>query len=174
MTNQKPHFLQTKPHQRPRRIRSDKNQDLLSAFEFWLAASWPGLWTPEVRFTTNRNWSLDYANDTNRIAIEVEGVTYQGGRHQKKKTFEEDCKKYATAEIAGWHVLRITYPMLKSGLACDLIETVMRKNDEKIRSSEQDRQPPKTGGLVLPPRVAPKPRNQSPIPDTNRQRHYTP
>ena len=62
----------------------------------------------EVRFHPKRKWRFDYAWRDLKIAIEVEGVTPGGGRHQRMIGYEGDCTKYNAAQLLGWIVLRFT------------------------------------------------------------------
>jgi len=81
----------------------------------------------EYRFHVERRWRLDFAWPRHMIAAEVEGVTYQGGRHQRRKGYEMDCEKYNAATIAGWTLLRFTQEQIRSGAALALLEEAFRQ-----------------------------------------------
>lgn len=66
----------------------------------------------EHRFHPTRRWRFDYAVPDAKVAIEVEGGIFTGGRHTSGTGFRADMEKYNTAEMMGWHVLRITPDML--------------------------------------------------------------
>ena len=66
----------------------------------------------EWRFHPQRKWRFDYAVPAARVAIEVEGGVFTGGRHTTGAGFTADLEKYNTAESMGWHVLRITPDVL--------------------------------------------------------------
>lgn len=85
----------------------------------------PGLEAPEVehRFHATRRWRFDFAWPLRMIALEVEGGTARGGRHNKAIGFEKDCEKYNEAARLGWKVYRVTSAMVKDGRA---IETMRR------------------------------------------------
>ena len=87
-----------------------------------------GLPTPEreYRFHPTRLWRFDFAFVEFRLAVEVEGTTYEGGRHQRMAGFEEDVVKYAEAALAGWVVIRFTPAKIKSGYAVRSIEHMLR------------------------------------------------
>ena len=55
-----------------------------------------------------RLWAFDYAWLDQKIALEVEGGVWTGGRHTRAKGFLEDMKKYNAAAVLGWRVLRVT------------------------------------------------------------------
>lgn len=76
-----------------------------------------------------RPWVFDGTYPELWVAIEVEGrgrhmQTY--GRKRKDGTrgtpgYERDCEKYNAATLAGWRVLRFTYPMIRDGRAAKTI-----------------------------------------------------
>lgn len=81
---------------------------LAGKFErMWESIGGPTL-TPEHRFTPERKWRFDYAHLRTKIAVEVEGITRQGGRHQRFDGYQADCEKYFEATAAGWTVFRLT------------------------------------------------------------------
>lgn len=62
----------------------------------------------EYRFAAPRRWRFDYAWPDHRIALEVEGGVWTGGRHTRGKGFLGDMEKYNRAAVDGWRVLRTT------------------------------------------------------------------
>lgn len=62
----------------------------------------------EHRFHKSRKWRFDLALIVNhkKIAVEVEGGIWVGGRHTRPVGFAKDMKKYNEATICGWAVLR--------------------------------------------------------------------
>jgi hypothetical protein len=75
----------------------------------------------EHRFDAVRRWRFDYAWPGMRIALEVEGGVWSGGRHTRGAGFVGDMEKYNAAAIAGWLVLRVTPQSLCSTATLDLI-----------------------------------------------------
>lgn len=45
-----------------------------------------------------------------------------GGRHNVGAGMQNDCEKYSQAAILGWLVVRATGPMIRDGLAIELLE----------------------------------------------------
>jgi len=70
---------------------------------------------PELRFCPPRRWRFDYAFPDAKLALEVEGGAWTGGRHTRGKGFVADMEKYNRAVILGWRVLRCTPADVKSG-----------------------------------------------------------
>ncbi len=76
----------------------------------------------EHRFCQDRKWCFDFAWPALKLAVEVEGGTFTGGRHTRGSGFEQDCHKYNRATMDGWRVLRFTGSMVKSGEALAQVE----------------------------------------------------
>lgn len=62
----------------------------------------------EFRFAAPRRWRFDYAWLSAKVALEVEGGIWTGGRHTRGKGYLKDIEKYSEAAILGWCVLRVT------------------------------------------------------------------
>lgn len=80
----------------------------------------------EHRFDSTRRWRLDFARLDIKLAVEVEGLTAQGGRHQTIGGFKADLLKYDEAMRQGWTVYRCSYSMIKSGQAIETIKVLTR------------------------------------------------
>lgn len=82
-----------------------------------------GVPAPEVeyQFLKERKWRFDFAWPHRKVALEVEGGTFSGGRHTRGMAFEKDCEKYNSAAINGWLVLRVTKHMIEDGRAIDTL-----------------------------------------------------
>ena len=61
----------------------------------------------ELQFEPLRRWRFDYAWPEAKIALEVEGGVWSGGRHTTGKGFVGDMAKYNRAACLGWRVLRV-------------------------------------------------------------------
>lgn len=62
----------------------------------------------EHKFHPKRKWRFDYAIPEHKIALEVEGGVWTGGRHIRAQGFLGDMEKYNTATLMGWRVFRTT------------------------------------------------------------------
>lgn len=79
----------------------------------------------EFRFHPQRRWRFDYALPEYKIALEVEGGVWTGGRHTSPKGFLGDIEKYNTATLMGWRVFRTTPDDLYKKTTLDLIKTAV-------------------------------------------------
>jgi very-short-patch-repair endonuclease len=77
---------------------------------------------PEYKFHEERKWRFDYAWPDLRIALEVEGGVWSGGRHTSAAGFVKDMEKYNAAAALGWRVLRCTPENLIRLATVDLIK----------------------------------------------------
>lgn len=68
----------------------------------------------EVKFHPDRKWRFDFAWKKQKLAVEIEGGVYSGGRHIRPTGFEADCEKYNAAIALGWRVLRFTAKQVHS------------------------------------------------------------
>jgi len=71
----------------------------------------------EHRFHPTRRWRFDFAWPEPKIAAEIEGGTWNRGRHTRGSGFEQDCEKHAEAALLGWTVYRFTTNQVQTGYA---------------------------------------------------------
>jgi hypothetical protein len=88
--------------------------DLEATFAFYWRTLAPTAPEPERewRFDTDRKWRFDFAWPIFRLAVEVDGGTWAGGRHTRGGGYERDAEKLNAAALAGWRVVRLTRGML--------------------------------------------------------------
>lgn len=60
----------------------------------------------EHQFHPSRTWRFDFAIPSRKVAIEVEGGVWNGGRHFRPEGYLRDMEKYNEAAAAGWLVIR--------------------------------------------------------------------
>ena len=69
----------------------------------------------EFKFCSCRRWRFDFAWPCSKLAVEIEGGTWSGGRHTTGAGYAKDLEKYNCATLLGWRVLRFTTAMVLSG-----------------------------------------------------------
>lgn len=79
----------------------------------------------EFKFHPVRKWRFDYAVPEHKIAFEVEGGVWTGGRHTSPKGFLGDIEKYNTATLMGWRVFRTTPDDLYKKKTLDLMKSAI-------------------------------------------------
>jgi very-short-patch-repair endonuclease len=83
----------------------------------------------EVRFHPTRRWRFDYAWPAARVALEVEGGAFSGGRHTRGAGFRRDMEKYNEAARLGWVVLRCLPEQLRTTETARLVADVRRQRE---------------------------------------------
>jgi very-short-patch-repair endonuclease len=76
-------------------------------------------------FHDTRKWRFDFAWPLRKVALEVDGGVFTGGRHTRGAGFTEDCVKRNTAVIQGWRVINATGEQVKSGQALAWLEALL-------------------------------------------------
>lgn len=79
----------------------------------------------EHRFHPVRRWRFDYAFLDEKVAVEIEGGIWSGGRHTRGKGFIGDLDKYNMAQKMGWKVYRFTPQQLRSGETANFLREVL-------------------------------------------------
>lgn len=79
----------------------------------------------EHRFHPTRRWRFDYCWPTHRVALEVDGGIYTGGRHTRGAGTEGDHEKFNEAAVLGWRVLRVTPRKLLTSATMGLLQRVL-------------------------------------------------
>jgi very-short-patch-repair endonuclease len=91
--------------------------DLERTFDtLWRQLDGPEL-VAEYEFSPDRNWRFDRAHMYARVAIEIDGGTWNGGRHVTGAGYAKDCEKSNAAQVRGWFVFRLTSDMLRDAPA---------------------------------------------------------
>ena len=84
-------------------------------------------WVAEYRFHPTRRWRFDVAFPApeHRLAVEVDGGVWVGGRHTRGVGATNDCEKFCAAAIDGWRVMRVTPAQVRSGQAVGWIQAAL-------------------------------------------------
>jgi hypothetical protein len=81
--------------------------------------------TAEYRFHPARKWRFDWAWIAEKIALEVDGGVWTGGRHTRGAGFLKDMEKMNAAAALRWRVLRCTPSTLCKTDTIELLKTVL-------------------------------------------------
>ena len=106
--------------------------DIEAQFMFQIRAY--GLPTPEreVMFHPSRKWRFDFCYPQMKLAIEIAGGVWSGGRHVRGAGFTKDCEKYTEAAILGWRILHFTSAQVEIGEAVGKLERALKGVLDKI------------------------------------------
>ena len=104
------------------------NSELEQELAFQLATAKLPEPVREATIIPGRRFRFDFSWPDQRLAVEVDGGTWSGGRHVTGAGYARDCEKHNLAVAAGWRVLRFTGEMVRDGRALRAIEEVV--NDQ--------------------------------------------
>lgn len=79
----------------------------------------------EHKFHETRKWRFDWAWPHLKLALEIEGGAWIGGRHTSGAGFVKDLEKYSEAAILGWRIIRVTPQQMENGEAHGLIDRAL-------------------------------------------------
>lgn len=102
----------------------------MTLFDEILRQKFPGH-VSEYRFHSERRWKFDHCWPHAKVALEIEGGVWTGGRHVRGAGFIRDMEKYNEAALLGWHVYRVTPQQIKNGQALELIARIFQKRIEE-------------------------------------------
>ena len=81
---------------------------------------------PEYRFHPTRLWRIDVAFPAQKVAVEIDGGIWTGGRHSRGVGITADCEKVCALAMAGWRFLRVTPQLVKTGQAAQWVRETLR------------------------------------------------
>lgn len=76
----------------------------------------------EYQFDPMRRWRFDLAWVRQRLALEIEGGVWTGGRHVRPVGYVGDLEKYNRATVLGWRLLRVARSSVENGGAAKLVK----------------------------------------------------
>lgn len=82
----------------------------------------------EYRFDKSRRWRADFASESARVLIEVEGGVWRGGRHTNPQGFINDAEKYLAATLQGWSVIRLVGEQLNPATLRQVVDYVRERD----------------------------------------------
>jgi hypothetical protein len=81
--------------------------------------------TKEYHFHRTRGWRFDLAWPERKLACEVEGAVWVGGRHTSGAGYSEDLVKYNEAALLGWTVIRVSTTMIRQHEAMHFVRRAL-------------------------------------------------
>ena len=81
--------------------------------------------TPEFVFHPTRKWRLDYAWPARKLALEVEGGVWSGGKHGRGSGIVKDMEKANGLALLGWRLLRVTPSELPQNATAQLVRDAL-------------------------------------------------
>ena len=111
---------------RERRVVSSTASASVDMFLKYLQKTFPQVRiVKEHKFHDVRKWRFDYAFPDQKVAVEVDGGVWTGGRHINPAGYINDMEKLNTAASMGWLVLRITTDDRFASKTYDLIKAAV-------------------------------------------------
>ena len=90
----------------------------------------------EHRFHPVRRWRFDYAWPGEKVALEVEGGVWTGGRHTRGAGFVADIEKYNAAVLAGWRVVRVVPGKLCASATVGMLEALLVPEKKSLQAPQ--------------------------------------
>lgn len=97
--------------------------------------------TTNMPIAQDREWTCDMVWLSHKIALEVEGGAFSGGRHTRGKGYTEDCEKYNAMSLNGWIVLRYTTTHLRPKNRHKIVEDLRLAFQQRARGLKQGQTP---------------------------------
>ena len=85
---------------------SDKDSLVATFVNLWQMLGGPAL-VAEHRFHPTRRWRFDFAHLQSKVAVEINGGIWSGGRHVRGDGYLRDRDKVNAATALGWRVFEL-------------------------------------------------------------------
>lgn len=85
----------------------------------------------EYQAIPGRKFRFDFAFLSERLLVEINGGTYNGGAHGRGVGINRDYEKNNLAQIGGWRVLSFDTKMVKSGEALNVTEQILTNHSKQ-------------------------------------------
>jgi very-short-patch-repair endonuclease len=79
----------------------------------------------EYKFHPTRRWRMDFAWVDRKLALEIQGGAFVGGRHSRGMGQVKDMEKFSEAAILGWRVLHCTPRDVKTGAVLEMVRRAL-------------------------------------------------
>lgn len=91
----------------------------------------------EHRFHSTRKWRFDKAWVEQKVAVEIDGGTFSGGRHVRGMGYHKQIEKQNAAMLANWAVLRFDTKHIHDDPAL-MVEVVKQALDSRVAHGQID------------------------------------
>jgi len=88
----------------------------------------------EYRAIPGRKFRFDFAFVRERLLVEINGGTYNGGAHGRGVGINRDYEKGNLAVVNNWRVLSFDTKQVKSGAALEVVEQLI--NNQSIKQEQ--------------------------------------
>ena len=95
-------------------------------FAFQATAAGLPAFEREVCVIPGRKFRFDFAFIEQKLLVEIQGGTYNGGAHGRGVGINRDYEKGNLAVMHGWRVLQFDTKQVKSGEALNVTEKILR------------------------------------------------
>lgn len=99
-------------------------------------------WVREYRWHPSRRFRFDFAWPEQKVAVEIEGGIWNGGKHGRGSGILKDCEKRSLAAVEGWLVLSVAPNHVKSGIAITWLQTVLERTHKPDYARIMAQRPP--------------------------------
>jgi len=107
------------------------SSQLEDLFAFQLDAAGLTGYVREYQAIPGRKFRFDFAFLRERLLVEINGGTYNGGAHSRGVGLNRDYEKGNLAVIHGWRLLSFDTKQVKSGAALEVVEQLI--NNQSIK-----------------------------------------
>ena len=89
----------------------------------------------EYQAIPGRKFRFDFAFLRERLLVEINGGTYNGGAHGREVGINRDYEKGNLAVVNNWRVLSFDTKQVKSGAALEVVEQLI--NNQSIKQEQK-------------------------------------
>ena len=82
----------------------------------------------ELKFHPDRRWRFDWAFQSQRLALEVQGAVFTQGRHTRGPALLKEHEKLNAAAALGWRVLFVTPSQIANGGAVAIAQAALTQS----------------------------------------------
>lgn len=81
----------------------------------------------QFRAIPGRRFTWDFADESRRLLLEVQGGVWNGGKHGRGSGIAKDTEKLNLATIHGWRVMQFTPDQVRDGRALRWVQDFYAK-----------------------------------------------